>query len=241
MELHQLNGLSRISPTSEPMYMQGLSRINYLNGYSLNAYQLNAYMLNGLKMANYGPPTRESMEDFVCYCEDSLEMGIPISAQGYGQYMMQGKAERQQRRARRRAKRETRQQMKMDKRSRRARKQEARTSALERGEGFFQKLGQAAEGLGQRALGLGEEWAGGVMDEFEGTMLPEVTVMPPEDSGRGYLLGKPPFEPWTGRWWQSSRVPMWQKAAVGVGGLIVVDKVAFKGKYTKNLPIIGKI
>jgi hypothetical protein len=234
-----MNGLSRISPTSQPMYLQGLSRISYLNGYTLNGYQLNAYMLNGLKMANYGEPTRESVEDFVCYMEDCAELGLPLSSMGYGNYMMQGKAERQARRARRKAKRAAKSQMKMDKRGRRARRSEARTKALEEGRGFFSQIGEAAKGLAQRGLDLGTDFAGGVMDEFQEDyeLLPEVEIT----QDRGYLIGKTPYEPWDPKWWTAKRVPMWQKGATGAVVLIAADKILNKGKLTKNIPVIGKI
>lgn len=58
------------------------------------------------------------------------------------------------------------------------------------------------------------------LDTFQTKISQEAPEQSPE---RGYMVGKPPFEPWKGKWWNDNQTPTWQKAAVIGGGVLVVD------------------
>ncbi len=89
--------------------------------------------------------------------------------------------------------------------------------------------------LGERGVETFEAYGGAVLDEFgEGIPSLELGL----DTEKGYLLGKPPFEPWTGKWWSSKRVPIWQKGAIVAVAAIGADQIVNKGKFTN--PLIGK-
>jgi len=217
-------GLSRVTPVSD-YSINGLSRVqpqmNALNGYMLSGLMLSGHKANG-----------ESFEDFACYVEHCQDYGSQASGEGFANYMMQGRAERKARRDKRKAKGASRGAKKKRRDKIRARREEARTKRLEEGSGFFSKIGEAAKGFADRGFEMADTLGDEFLDDFEMEYLP-----PGTDTEKGYLLGKPPFEPWTGKWWESSKVPVWQKAAIGVGAALLVDQVALKGKFTN--PIIG--
>lgn len=224
---YSMDGFSRVTPTQDE-YMNGFSRVNYMGDLMLSGLVLSGHKANEM-----------TKEDFMCYLEECAMKGSKPSSREFAQYMMQGRAER---RARRQARRDRRAQRK----SQRGRRREARTVSREgkarrqaTGDTGFQRFLATAKDITGDIFGpenvqtVVEDLAPGVADLGLFDPMAEPGAM-----DKGYLIGKPPFEPWTGRWWSSSRVPVWQKAAVGVGGLVLVDQVALKGKFTN--PLIGK-
>jgi len=246
-EQSTLQGYSRVTPAQDTA-INGFSRVNFANTdpQALQGLMLSGLMLSGKK------PTAESMEDFACYVELCQGHNMPMSSESYGQYMMQGKAERK-------ARREARRRRKEERKIRRARRDEARTGKRERGEGLLSTIkgvaGDIFGGDGDFDImdysDVAEEFipgagdimsmvAGGGQVDSAGNKAKAGEVIDPEDGlfkPKGYVFGTPPFEPWTQRWWKSKKVPMWQKAGIGVGGLVGVDQLVLKGKFTN--PIIG--
>jgi hypothetical protein len=77
------------------------------------------------------------------------------------------------------------------------------------------------------------------LDEFQTAVTNEF-----QNSEKGYLVGKSPFEPWKGKWWTDKNTPTMQKVGVGTallvgidaltGGNIILKKVGLmKGKKKK--------
>jgi len=235
MKLEVLNGMK------QKRAMQGFSRVTPKADYAINGFSrvsvssvpvsLQGLMLSGLMLSGYGEPDREAAADLEEYCELCLDYNKIPTAQGYGNYMMQGKAERQARRAKRQAARAAR-------KARKGRRDEARTLKKERGEGLFSTIKSVAGDI----FGGGEEFDLTDYSEFAEGIVPgsadfisSIPGVGANATDKGYLLGKTPFEPWTPKWWKSKRVPMWQKAAVGVGGALAADQLLNKGKFTKKI------
>lgn len=241
MRLEILNGMpGRKQP------MQGFSRVTPNLDYSINGFsrvnvssvpvELQGLMLSGLRLSGYGSPDDEAAADLQEYCELCTDFRKIPTAQGYGKYMMQGKAERQARRAKRRAARAA-------KKGRKSRRDEARTLRKEKGEGFLSTLKSVAGDVFGRDSEDGfditdySEFAEGIIPGSQ-DFISSIPGLGGDDKEKGYLLGKVPFEPWTGKWWKSKRVPMWQKGAIIAGGAVAVDQLVLKGQFTN--PLMGK-
>lgn len=229
-----------------PGTMQGYNvgssnRINVLNGidnYSLNGFTLNGYVLAGLLDMD-----EAELDAFL-----ALVDATPLNG-----FTLNGRAERKARRAERKARREERRANREMKRSakeeRKERRDEAKTARKEaRAEkvqakiekirskvgqpGFMDKLselgGKAIEAFtGQPADDLIEtfEDVTGMDVPFvgEGRGGEDMDMGGGEMDERGYLIGKVPFEPWSGKWWGSKRVPIIQKVGVGAAAVLAVD------------------
>ena len=213
----QLNGFNRISAVGSRGSINGFNRINYMNGFTLNGYTLNGYELN-------------AVED---YCEMCHYYGDTPTLNGLRDFFARRKAQRQERKQARPGY------------QRRERRREARTQNVEmkpqrqaerreRARNFLSKIGKVGEQVASQKFGIQfPDMSFDDMGENDMPLFLDDTVM----SDKGYLFGKPPFEPWRGKWWGSSRVPVWQKAAVGAGGAVLFDQLLLKGKFTN--PILG--
>ncbi len=196
------NGLSRVNPVNglSRVNLNGLSRVNLNasytlnNGYTLNGYELNAYLE---ECAIYGEyPTMNGLKD-------------------WAKKRREKKAARQQRKEERRVGRT------QERAARRSRREERHER---RGE-FFRNIGEAAR---EAAAGIGGGLADLDLAEMGGQLLPDefdqfIDIsgdMPADEKG---LFGPPKFNPFSGKWWGSSKVPVIQKIGVGAVGLVGID------------------
>ena len=261
MKLENLNGFSRVTPmdgrtygpmsaspttgtcreygsgevvTNAPLpcpkgfeQLEGYSRVNYLNGYDedeiLDGFMLSGFVLNGYMLSGH------EVDDMIEYCEECDQAGEDPTMDGLRDRLRAGRARRQ---ARRKAKKMARpRQIRVGKRRetrdiRRAQRQEKRRIKMEQMKSGDGPLAKLARSIGIGGAGLGKD-----MDQ-EGTMLEEFEVTADSDKG---LFGPPQFFKDPKKWFQSKKVPTWQKGLVIVGGLVVVDQVANKGRITKKI------
>jgi hypothetical protein len=232
LSAQQATGLSRVTPTmsfeNEPL--NGFSRVNLNGNYTLNGeYMFNGdYQLNG---AIESATTDEQADFLLAIIErDPDAINGCTSLNGWRDWLEKRKEKKAARQERRTARKDVR----AEKRELRKQKVAARLERIKSGEGGISKILDTAKnifGQGGDPMAMLEEMP---YDETAGD-LSDILASMDADAEKGYLLGKPPFEPWTGKWWSAKRVPTWQKAAVAVGGVLILDQVANKGKLLKKI------